>query len=173
MGKPHKHELKERVEQSVAWETEVENHKNTFEEESDGVLEEVTTLFRNIPGFEQCEANDADEWLNNDANDPGFQMLTDEEITFTVLDSETLDMVESDKEIDVQEGSSHSGALKAFETGMSWLERQPESTPGQLLVLKRLRDMAPKKRSVNFIKKTTTNFFYYVLPYGHFTFLLI
>lgn len=53
-------------------ETEVENHRNTFEEESDGVLEEVTTLFRNIPGFEQCEANDADEWLNNDANDPGF-----------------------------------------------------------------------------------------------------
>nr|CAD7425751.1 unnamed protein product [Timema monikensis] len=42
-------------------------------------------------------------------------------------------------------GLSHSDAYEAFQTAMNWLERQPEGTATQLVLLKRLRDMAAKK----------------------------
>nr|CAD7430642.1 unnamed protein product [Timema monikensis] len=42
-------------------------------------------------------------------------------------------------------GPSHSDAYEAFQTAMNWLERQPEGTAIQLILLKRLRDMAAKK----------------------------
>lgn len=77
--------------------------ENTVEKEGD-ILENVKA----IPGFEQCEASDDEEWLNNDANDPGFQMLPDEELTNTVLESEGLKFDENDKvETYVEEGPSH------------------------------------------------------------------
>nr|CAD7393677.1 unnamed protein product [Timema cristinae] len=43
-------------------------------------------------------------------------------------------------------GPSHSDAYEAFQTAMNWLERQPERTATQLVPLKRLRDMAAKRR---------------------------
>ena len=47
------------------------SYKNSVEKENDGIVEEVTSL------FEQCKASDADEQLNCDPNDQGFQIVTD------------------------------------------------------------------------------------------------
>ena len=96
-------------------------------------VEDVTSLFDAIPGFEQCEANDAEEWLNCDVNDQGFQIVTDEEIADAIIESEALVCEESEEEVTTEEGLYHSGAFKALETAMSWLEKQPYSTPTQLV----------------------------------------
>ena len=37
-------------------------------------------LYTSILGFEQCDKNDASEWLAVDDNDPGYQILSDQEI---------------------------------------------------------------------------------------------
>jgi hypothetical protein len=124
-------------------------------------VEEITSLFNEIPGFEQCETSDAREWLETDANDQGFQILNDQEITDTVKESKVCD--ESDEEendyASIDEGPSHAEAFKALETAMSWLEKQPESTPTQLVLLKRIRDMAAKKRNSSCVQKTIKDFF--------------
>ncbi|GFW35068.1 uncharacterized protein TNCV_5066341 [Trichonephila clavipes] len=47
-------------------------------------------------------------------------------------------------------GPSNAGAFSALETAMDWYEQQSECCPTQLLLLKRIRDRAAKKRSVRF-----------------------
>ena len=39
----------------------------------------LTNLFQTIPGFENCEKEDANEWLESNS-DPGFQILREDEI---------------------------------------------------------------------------------------------
>ncbi|VVC27160.1 Hypothetical protein CINCED_3A011018 [Cinara cedri] len=58
-------------------------------------------------------------------------------------------------------GPTSSEAFTAFETGLEWFEKQAECCPTQLLLLKRLRDLAAGKRVAahrqikidNFVKK--------------------
>jgi hypothetical protein len=41
---------------------------------------EIVTMSQDIPGFSQHRQDDAEAWLNKDAVDPGYQILTEEEI---------------------------------------------------------------------------------------------
>ena len=43
--------------------------KKAVENENNRIVEDVTPLFDATPGFEQCEASDAEEQLNCDAKD--------------------------------------------------------------------------------------------------------
>lgn len=53
-----------------------------------------------MPAFE-IEQNDVIEWLNCDNNDPGFQLLTDDEIISDVNEAENDDdSIETDTEYD-------------------------------------------------------------------------
>nr|CAD7399861.1 unnamed protein product [Timema cristinae] len=106
---------------------------------------------RTLPGFEQCDELDAREWFESDGNDPGYQHLNDDEIVHQVIEDNdngsNVRESDDDEEMDAEEaaGPSHSDAYEAFQTAMNWLERQPEGTATQLVLLKRLRDMAAKK----------------------------
>ena len=40
-------------------------------------MEKVTSFFDAIPDFEQCEASNAEEWLNCDADNQSFQIVTE------------------------------------------------------------------------------------------------
>ncbi|GBN86869.1 hypothetical protein AVEN_173194-1, partial [Araneus ventricosus] len=46
-----------------------------------------------------------------------------------------------------EKGASIEEAFRYFETAMKWLQQQEECDVVQWLVLKRVRDLAPKKRS--------------------------
>nr|CAD7425458.1 unnamed protein product [Timema monikensis] len=112
---------------------------------------EVVALFQTLPGFEHCDELDAREWFESDGNDPGYQNLNDNEIVHQVIEdndngSNVREKSDDDEEMDAEEaaGPSHSDAYEAFQTAMNWLERQPEGTVTQLVLLKRLRDMAAK-----------------------------
>ena len=50
-------------------------------------------------------------------------------------------------------------AFVAAETLMSWLEKQNESSPTQLILLKQIKDIAAKKRTTTAVQKPITQFF--------------
>lgn len=132
-----------------SWEVPLESEIiHSQQEKSD--VQEFMELFQVIPGFSKCSIVDAHEWLQNDATDPGHQILNEDEIVTSVKNDEF------ENEYDVDEGStndnqdfqlrpSHAEAFMAFEKTMEWCERQKECSPDELIFLKRLRDMAAKK----------------------------
>ncbi|XP_015606874.2 jerky protein homolog-like, partial [Cephus cinctus] len=115
----------------------------------EGGVNEFTELFNSIPGFTDCNHEDAENWLNDDADDPGCQILTDDQIVSSVLHDENIDPEDndSDENTDASDKPSHGEAFEAFETAMEWYEKQPEYCPTQLLLLKRFRDLAAQKRA--------------------------
>ncbi|PSN48884.1 hypothetical protein C0J52_09662 [Blattella germanica] len=76
------------------------------------------------------------------------QVLTDDEIIASVIDDQDLcDEEEEPSDEDCAEkGPSSEEAFHCLETAMKWVEQQEECDAVQLLCLKRLRDLAAKKR---------------------------
>lgn len=73
----------------------------------------LMTLARKIRGFESVDDGNLQEWLNTDADDAGFQHLTDEEIIQQTLEHKTDDedsISESDEEMNVSK-IKHQSAL--------------------------------------------------------------
>lgn len=156
-----------------AWDTlTVENLKNAWkklwfvseepEVEETNNLSDFVNLFNEIPGFDDCNNDDAAEWLATDANDPGYHVLDDDGIVSSVQnqseDEESNDS-SCDEDGDESKGPSHAGAFAAFETGLEWFERQAECCPTQLLLLKRLRDLAAQKRVATIRQLKIDDFF--------------
>ncbi|GFT58552.1 mariner Mos1 transposase [Trichonephila clavipes] len=46
--------------------------------------EEITEFVQLIPGFQECDEEDVENWMVRDAEDCGFQMLNDDEIVTSV-----------------------------------------------------------------------------------------
>jgi len=59
-----------------------EEEKDDKEEKGDidGAVNEIRGICSTLPGFEKCDKDDAMEWFAVDSNDPGYQILTDQEI---------------------------------------------------------------------------------------------
>ncbi|GFV64469.1 uncharacterized protein TNCV_1883071 [Trichonephila clavipes] len=84
-----------------------------------------------------------------DAEDCGFQMLNDNEIVTSLQEESDPVDDETDEDEDNNESSkdpSKAGAFSTLETSMKWYEQQSEFCPTQLLLLKRVRNLAAKKR---------------------------
>ncbi|PSN40487.1 hypothetical protein C0J52_05238 [Blattella germanica] len=83
-----------------------------------------------------------------DVDDPGHQVLMDDEIIASVIDDQ--DLCDEEKEPSdedcAEKGPSSEEAFHCLETAMKWVEQQEECDAVQLLCLKRLRDLAAKKR---------------------------
>ncbi len=116
---------------------------------------EIVDLFPKIPGFSDCDADDAQDWLDNDS-DPGFHVMDDDEIVaFVEQDDEDVEEAESKTSTD-DNGPGHGQAFTAAETLLGWYKKQPESDPTQLLLLlKRIRDLAAHKRITDCVQKKT------------------
>ncbi|XP_044018036.1 jerky protein homolog-like [Aphidius gifuensis] len=130
-------------------------------EETDDNVNDIVDLFNQIPGFNDCDNHDATDWLTTDENDPGYHVLDDDEIinlSQNASGNEESEESSSDESVSSSKGPSHAEAFKAFETGLEWFEKQAESCPAQLLLLKRLRDLAAKKR-VATIRQTKIDHF--------------
>ncbi|KAK9702957.1 hypothetical protein QE152_g29611 [Popillia japonica] len=66
--------------------------KDDDEEEEadiDGAVNEIRDICSTLPGFEQCDKDDAMEWLDVDSNDAGYQILTDQEIADMLNDAKS------------------------------------------------------------------------------------
>ncbi|GFS95987.1 uncharacterized protein TNCV_4277711 [Trichonephila clavipes] len=97
-----------------------------------------------------------------DVKDCGFQMLNDNVIVTSVQDSDSVDD-ETDEDEDnnnkeSSKGPSNPHAFPALETTMEWYEQQSECCPTPLLLLKRVRDLAAKKRSIQWYSEKSFGF---------------
>ncbi|GFV80319.1 uncharacterized protein TNCV_4957221 [Trichonephila clavipes] len=99
-----------------------------------------------------------------DAEDCRFQMLNDDEIVTSVQEeSDPVDgKTEEDGDNNNNESSkslSNADAISALETAMEWYEQQSEFCLTQLLLLKRIRDLAAKKRRCTMVHQKINDYF--------------
>ncbi|XP_049302214.1 uncharacterized protein LOC125777196 [Bactrocera dorsalis] len=100
-----------------------------------------------IPGCTEVSAEDVGEWMACDTSDPGFQILNDDEIVVSVREDVEVEVEEElSADVKVDAGPSASEAFAGLETALKWMERQPECDHLQLLTVKRMRDLAARKR---------------------------
>ncbi|PSN48413.1 hypothetical protein C0J52_12094, partial [Blattella germanica] len=104
-------------------------------------ISELAGLIKESSGFQECDQENIQNWLECDVDDPGHQVLTDDEIIASVIDDQ--DLCDEDC---AEKGPSSEEAFHCLETAMKWVEQQEECDAVQLLCLKRLRDLAAKKR---------------------------
>ncbi|GFX22309.1 uncharacterized protein TNCV_1815111 [Trichonephila clavipes] len=104
---------------------------------NDDHVEENTDFIQSIPGFQECDEEDVENWMACDAKDCGFQMKNDDEIvTYVQEESDPVDDEdEGNNKNESSQGSSNAGAFSALETAMEWYEQQTECCPTQLLLL--------------------------------------
>lgn len=124
-------------------------------------VSQLARLIKESSGFEECDQENIQDWLECDADDPGYQVLTDDEIIDSVIDDQEPcnDEEEPSGDDRAEKGPSSEEAFHCLETAMKWLEQQEECDTVQLLSLKRVRDLAAKKRVSGLKQKTILDFF--------------
>ncbi|CAH1991027.1 unnamed protein product [Acanthoscelides obtectus] len=122
---------------------------NERHEETELVTEMLDTL-ESLKVREDCDEEDVLKWLNSDADDQGFPIVTDEEIIESVLSDPIVDDEEEsvdDCALERPTGPSHDEALKAVDVVFQWLERQEEVEIVQLLQLQKIKELALTKKN--------------------------
>ncbi|PSN56241.1 hypothetical protein C0J52_00377 [Blattella germanica] len=78
--------------------------------------------------FQECDQENIRNWLECDVDDPGHQVLTDDEIIASVIDDQDLcDEEEEPSDEDYAEkGPSSEEGFHCLETAMKWVEQQEE-----------------------------------------------
>ncbi|GFS62102.1 uncharacterized protein TNCV_476591 [Trichonephila clavipes] len=98
-----------------------------------------------------------------DAVDWGFQMLNDDGIGTSVqeesdpVDDETDE--DEDNNNESSKGPSNADAVSVLETTMQCYVQQSECCPTQLLLFKRIRDLAAKKRRRTIAERKISYYF--------------
>ncbi|XP_067123781.1 jerky protein homolog-like [Centruroides vittatus] len=118
-------------------------------------------LIKECYGFEECNNENIQDWLKCDADDAGYQISSDDEIIASVIDNQDPcdDEEEPSDDNHAEKGPSSEEAFHGLETAMKWLEQQEECDAIQLLFLKRVRDLAAKKRVSAVKQKKILDFF--------------
>lgn len=99
-----------------------ENNVNPGEIEKENVAEEVTALCQSIPGFEDCDEQDTNEWLDSDINEQGYQSFDDDKTLSIVTKADGDDALDSSDDDIEDTGPSHADAFDA----MNWYKKQSE-----------------------------------------------
>ncbi|GFW96730.1 uncharacterized protein TNCV_2847861 [Trichonephila clavipes] len=83
------------------------------------------------------------------------------EMMTSVQESAAVDdeMDEDDNNNESSKGPSNADAISALETAMEWYEQQSKCCSSQLLLLKRIRDLAAKKRKCTIVQGKISDYF--------------
>ncbi|GFW97018.1 hypothetical protein TNCV_4802311 [Trichonephila clavipes] len=125
---------------------------------------EITDFVQSILGFQECDEEDVETWMACDTKVCGFQMLNDNEIVTSVqeesdpVDNET-DEDKDNNNNESSKGPSNADTFSALETAMEWYEQQSERCPTQLLMFKRIRYLAAKKRRCTMVQRKVSDYF--------------
>lgn len=127
---------------------ELKNNEESDKDTDSMSTENLQNMITKVPGCSECNVEDIEDWLHSDSIDPGFQLLSDDEIIqSTKEESYPVDTEDdNDSTFELESGPSASEAFACFETALNWMERQSECDHVDLLVVKRLKDLAAKKR---------------------------
>lgn len=123
------------------------NYENKVEKEN------IVSLLEKIPGCEKVNENDVNEWVNNDDEDE----ITDDDIVKMVTNeecSEEEDLPESHVNL-----IPHSEGFKMLDGALEYITQQEGISSADIICLRKLRDLAAKKRTEIVKQKTIKDFF--------------
>ena len=103
------------------------------------------------------DENEISTWLKSDSNDPGFQLMTDDEICDHVLSEQVPDQEDEPEPEEVESDVcpvSNSMAAHMFEKCLTWLEYQPEVNQYNTCTLRELHALAVRKRGESLKQRT-------------------
>jgi hypothetical protein len=96
---------------------------------------ELHEINNNIPGCSDCGFEEVTKWTKSDADEHGFQILTDQKIIDNIREEDNSEG-EEDKEENYEQIPSHSEAFNCLKIALKWYEKQSECNAAQLLMLK-------------------------------------
>lgn len=94
---------------------------NDFDDEDDIQLNRQV---QQAPGFEKCDKPNIEEWLNCDVDDPGYQILTDEEIVQQIKDENREMKEEEEEDDDVLDCNTTEDDVPTHDEAFNCLEKQ-------------------------------------------------
>jgi hypothetical protein len=105
--------------------------------------------------FENSDEENINEWLLMDTNNPGYQILSDDEIVRSLFEEDGTEGEENETDglTECENRPSPSEAFDALDLAFKWSVRQEESNITQLLKLRRLRDIDALKKKAT-LKQT-------------------
>ena len=93
--------------------------------------------------------SDISDWIGADSCDPGYQVLTNQEIIEQVTCTNPQLSTENKNDSESEDSSSvptNGVAMEVLDKYLIWYECQSDATPTSVLLLKRIRDLAAKQR---------------------------
>ena len=137
----------------------VDSEKQSLEEEIP--VQEMLQALGCLEECTDCDETNVEEWLQIDASDPGYAILSDDEILQTVTHPETVETDDSDSDElhDVEPIPSHAKACEMLKECILWAEQQPETTGAHMISLRSLMGISAKKRMSSLKQTTITSFF--------------
>lgn len=128
--------------------------------EHENEVAEIASIIQNIPGGENVQVEDINQWMRED--DHEFAYTDDEIVELIQKNDKEKQSKESDDdgvpgaEIDTV---SYAKAYDAFETALKFLEQQESATPMDLAVVKKWYDYTALKRVSTSRQKLLTSYF--------------
>ena len=104
-----------------------DSERQSLEEENP--VREMLQALACLEECTDCDEANVEEWLRMDASDPGYAILSDDEIVQTVTNPETAETDDSDSDglHDVEPIPSHAKACEMLKECILWAEQQPEA----------------------------------------------
>jgi hypothetical protein len=87
---------------------------------------ELANIVSKIPCSLHCGIKDVNDWLNCDHDDPGYHIMTDDEIVNNLISEEGLQMTTKMTTTKRKNVPSQSNALQALDLVIAWMKWQEE-----------------------------------------------
>lgn len=136
------------------------------EEENEDVDTPTATLadlVKSVPGGENVDVGNIAEWLECDANEPGFERLTDEEIANKARGEGAKEEEQSESEEDEPSAKArmtHEAALQHVDGLLHYLEEQDDDAQlAEKLMLRKIQSRIKKRCFQSKKQKQVTDFF--------------
>ncbi|KFD50310.1 hypothetical protein M513_08810 [Trichuris suis] len=85
-------------------------------------MEELLEALKAVSLSGECENADVEMWLACDSDDPGFQILDDDEIVESILNVEDEMEEDLDEVAEAQTTYPHDTAFRCLEIALEWFE---------------------------------------------------
>uniref|UniRef100_A0A2S2QZ92 Jerky-like n=1 Tax=Sipha flava TaxID=143950 RepID=A0A2S2QZ92_9HEMI len=132
-----------------SWRKILPSVENTLigEEEKEVSAFDLANFSKSLTRGENVDEENINEWINCDANDQGFERLSDEQIVSEALGtvSESEGEEEENDEVNKVKQVSHEAALKHVDGIIKFLEEQDDTILCDKMLLKKLQSQVKKK----------------------------
>lgn len=137
-----------------------ESQDSTDDPTDSDCVDEIVELCNNGMDRENLTPEEITAWLECDKLDGGFEILSDDEIISNVLQAnDEVDSGDEESEFDERPATSHSAAEAMLTQCIDWYERQEEANATQILLLRKIRNIAAQKARAMKKQKKMTDYF--------------